>query len=139
MWFLPIIDTVLGGIRDVVKAKVTDVNLAAQIEADMTKKVMELDWAQVQGQLTINLEEAKHQSIFVAGWRPAVGWVCGSALAYNYVLQPFMAFLAGLYLKSLPPLPTLDTASLMGILTGMLGFGAMRSYEKVKSKNNGGS
>ena len=139
MWFLPIIDTVLGGIRDVVKARVTDVNQQAAIEADLTKKVMELDWAQIQGQLAINLAEASHQSVFVSGWRPAIGWVCGASLGYNFVLQPLLAFLVGVYAKELPPLPTLDTATLMLIVTGMLGLGGMRSLEKIKSKNNGGS
>lgn len=77
-------------------------------------------------QLAINNQEAKHASWFVAGWRPFVGWVCGSAFAYHYIAQPMMGFFTGW------PLPTLDMAELMTILMGILGLGAYRTYEKTR-------
>lgn len=87
----------------------------------------------VQGQLDINKEEAKHPSIFVSGWRPAVGWVCGVALAWNFVVHPMLLWLAFI-LPDIPvdlsTAPQLDTGELMTILLGMLGLGGLRTYEK---------
>lgn len=98
--------------------------------------------AQVQlatAQTQINQADAGNQNIFVAGWRPFVGWVCGVALAYSFVLQPFIQFLAVLVHLPFDPksLPTLDWGMLGQLLFGMLGLGAMRTYEKVNGINAG--
>jgi hypothetical protein len=85
---------------------------------------------QVLGQLELNKAEAASQSIFVAGWRPFIGWVCGGAYAYNFVLQPFFVFLIMACGINLPPLPHLDWSELSFVLFGLLGLGAMRTYEK---------
>jgi Sec-independent protein secretion pathway component TatC len=71
-------------------------------------------------------------STFVAGWRPFVGWVCGIAIAYNYVVMPFIVWIAIWIDSGAPAMPMLDTGELMTLLLGMLGLGAMRSYEKTK-------
>ena len=97
-----------------------------QIESQMLAAMTSL----VQGQLAINQKEAQHGSVFVAGWRPAIGWICGIALGWNYILQPVISwamFAAGL---DLVDAPKLDTAELTTILLGMLGLGGMRTYEK---------
>lgn len=104
----------------------------AAIEAQLLVALGQMDMAQLQGQLGINVEEAKSGNLFIAGWRPAVGWVCATAMAYSFVAQPFMAFLIGLYNWQLPPLPTLDSGSLMTVLLGLLGLGTMRTFEKIK-------
>ena len=87
----------------------------------------------VQGQLDINKEEAKHASLFVAGWRPAVGWICGIALGWNFILHPMLLWLAFI-LPDIPidlsTAPQLDTGELMTVLLGMLGLGGLRTYEK---------
>jgi len=88
-------------------------------------------------QMITNTEEAKHASWFVAGWRPAVGWVCAIALGYHYVLAPFFVFLLHAFNVSMGPLPSFDMGELMPLLTGMLGFGALRTYEKIKKNGNG--
>jgi hypothetical protein len=103
-----------------------------QVENQVLLELQKMDWSQLQGQLLINLEEAKHQNLFVAGWRPFIGWTCGVALAYSFVLQPFAAFLVGVYKWQLPPLPALDASSLMTILLGLLGLGGMRTFEKLR-------
>ena len=83
------------------------------------------------GQIEVNKEEAKNPNWFVSGWRPAVGWVCVTAFAYSFVLFPFLSFLAVLNgFKG--ELPTVSTSDLMIILTGMLGFGGIRSFDKIK-------
>lgn len=85
-------------------------------------------------QTEINKEEARHGSLFVAGWRPFVGWVCGSSLAYTFILQPLVQFLVVLYGVDFDAaeLPTLDMGELMTVLLGMLGLGGLRTYEKFK-------
>ena len=84
------------------------------------------------GQLDINKQEAAHASIFVAGWRPFVGWSCGFALLYASILEPLMRFIASMsgYAGAFPEI---DTSLTMQVLIGMLGLVGSRSYEK---KNN---
>jgi len=84
------------------------------------------------GQLEINKAEAQHRSIFVAGWRPFVGWTCGVALAWHFVLAPFIIFGSAYAGVPLPDLPQFDMSSLLTVLMGMLGLGGLRSFEKVK-------
>ena len=86
------------------------------------------------GQLEINKIEANHKSIFVAGWRPFIGWSCGFALAYASILEPLMRFIA--YTSGFEgTFPIIDTTITMQVLMGMLGFGAFRTHEKVKGVN----
>jgi hypothetical protein len=84
----------------------------------------------MQGQLSINKVEAAHPNIFVSGWRPGVGWVCVSALAYTYILYPFMLWGWAIADNGISPPPPVDVAGLYPLLLGMLGIGAMRSHDK---------
>jgi len=90
--------------------------------------------AQVMAQIEVNKIEAASQSLFVAGWRPFVGWCCGASYAYTFVLQPFLIFIltAAQVKVDIAQLPVLDMGELGVVLFGMLGLGAMRSWEKVK-------
>jgi|TARA_B110000259_G_C13705495_1_gene278187 hypothetical protein len=76
------------------------------------------------GQLAVNAVEAAHKSLFVAGWRPFVGWICGVGLLYNVIISQIL----GIWFE----VPTVDPSLLTPVLMGMLGMGAMRSYEKAK-------
>lgn len=87
-------------------------------------------------QLVINAEEAKNGSVFVSGWRPFVGWVCGSALAYNYIAMPFIVWITKNFYPQAPAMPILDMGELMTLLIGMLGIGFMRSWDKVKANTD---
>lgn len=95
--------------------------------------------SQVMGQIEINKIEAANASIFVAGWRPFVGWVCGGAYAYTFVVQPFLIFWATVFQIHLDiaQLPVLDWSELGFVLFGMLGLGMMRSYDKKMGASNG--
>ena len=84
------------------------------------------------GQIEINKAEAQHKSIFVAGWRPFIGWTCGVALCWHFVLQPIVMFLCAYLGFQIPELPQFDMGSLMTILGGLLGLGGLRTYEKQK-------
>ena len=98
-----------------------------EIAAKLTEHLAKIDLAQ----LEVNKAEAASRNNFVAGWRPFVGWTCGMALAYTYVVQPILVF--GLahygYCVDLPPL---DMSTMMPVLLGMLGLGGLRSFEKYK-------
>jgi Holin of 3TMs, for gene-transfer release len=116
-------------------------DVKAQLQAQLTEANIDLEKAQLaaqvaamQGQLDIDRQEAASTSIWVAGWRPAVGWVCASALAWEFVLKPFLVFgLIATHHPPMTPLPVLDTATLVaGLLAPLLGLGGMRSWEKVQ-------
>ena len=86
-------------------------------------------------QVEVNKQEAQHRSMFVAGWRPFVGWTCAAALAYHFVLQPLIVFALVVFPDTPVPvneLPKFDMQSLMTVLLGMLGLGGLRTYEKTK-------
>jgi len=80
--------------------------------------------------MDIDKAEAANSSVFVAGWRPAIGWTCALAFAWTYVLAPMVSYAAKLA-GSAVVLPTLDLSQLSPVLMGMLGLGVMRTYEKV--------
>ena len=82
-------------------------------------------------QIEVNKVEATSNSIFVSGWRPAAAWVCVLGMASNFVLIPMTNFVLALF-DSTVTIPLIDTATMMPVLLGMLGLGAMRSTEKIK-------
>ncbi len=84
------------------------------------------------GQLKINEMEAKNQNVFVSGWRPAIGWICGMALLYAALLEPFLRFVARVVLDYDGDFPIIDTDITLQILLGLLGLAGMRSFEKSK-------
>lgn len=83
------------------------------------------------GQIQVNQAEAQHQSLFVAGWRPAIGWVCASAFAFKFVVGPTAAVLMAVAGHPIV-LPEFDFSEMSTILLGMLGLGTLRTVEKVK-------
>jgi hypothetical protein len=85
----------------------------------------------IQGQLDINKEEAKSPSLFVSGWRPALGWICGTACAWNWVGLPIAKLGLALYGVTIELSPA-DVSEMMPILLGMLGLTGFRSLEKIK-------
>jgi hypothetical protein len=97
--------------------------------------------AQMTGQLKVNAAEAQHDSIFVAGWRPFIGWVGGSAMAYQFLVYPALMWVwqlcaaMGWIPSEAEPPPIMETGALFSIVTAMLGVGAMRSHDKAKGVN----
>ena len=82
-------------------------------------------------QLEVNKTEAAHKNLFVAGWRPAVGWTCCLSMASNFLVIPMANFALALA-DSTVSIPLIELSTMMPVLMGMLGLGGMRSYEKVK-------
>jgi hypothetical protein len=86
----------------------------------------------VQGQLDTNKTEAASPSVFVAGWRPFIGWVCGTACAWNWIGISVAKFIAVTWLAKTINLNPADVSEMMPVLMGMLGLGGLRTFEKVK-------
>jgi hypothetical protein len=104
-------------------------------KAEAKTKVMAAAHQMDLAQISVNLKEALHESIFVAGWRPFIGWVCGSALAYTYIGQPLLTYILIVSGVDVPELPKLSLGELMPVLMGMLGLGYLRTQEKMKGVN----
>jgi len=85
-------------------------------------------------QKDINKVEAANPNLFVSGWRPFIGWVCGFALAYDFIAEPFLRYVAQVVFSYPGAFPIINTDALSTILMGMLGLGAMRTVEKMGGK-----
>ena len=96
---------------------------------DLDEKRLDAELAR--GQLEVNRVEAGHRSMFVAGWRPFIGWTCGAAFCWHFVLVP-IAVLALTAANVSAELPEFDISTLSTVLMGMLGLGGLRTYEKLK-------
>lgn len=105
-----------------------------QLELESRKLDQAIDVAQI----GVNNTEARHASVFVAGWRPAIGWIGAAAMAYQFLLYPMLLWVwtylqgTGWIPKELTPPPVLDADQLWVILSGILGIAGMRSFEKTK-------
>jgi hypothetical protein len=95
-------------------------------------KVLEADLQLALAQTKINEVEAAAPDMFRGGWRPAAGWVCVAGLAYQFLFQPLAAWSGSI--QGWAPPPVLDLGDLYGLLFGMLGLGAYRSFERLKGK-----
>ncbi len=122
----------LGPILDGVLKLIPDKNARAVAKEQFEGQILTAMTGLVEGQLKINEREAAHGSVFVAGWRPAVGWICGFSLAWNFIIQPLLLYIAWVIPEGAPlaEAPRLDTGELMTVLLGMLGLGGLRTYEK---------
>ncbi len=108
--------------------------LTAQAQLRETDlRQLELALQADQAQSEVNTAEAASASLFIAGWRPFIGWVCGVSFAYHYMLQPFLAFVFSAAGHAVA-LPAFDMESMTTVLIGMLGLGGLRTYEKVRTK-----
>jgi len=122
---LPAVTDVVG--RFLPEDKEARAKAERELEANLADHLAKIDIAQ----LEINKTEAAHRSIFVAGWRPFIGWTCGVALCYTYVVQPIVMFIMA-QTGNLVTLPQIDLAAMMPVLMGMLGLGGLRTFEKFK-------
>ena len=103
----------------------------AKAQMEIQNQLMQAAIAESQGQLEVNKAEAQSQSVFVSGWRPAIGWVCAFGFAFQFFLVPVVGWISALIGAEIP-LPAIDTESLYSLTMGMLGMGALRSFEKWK-------
>ena len=120
----------LGTLAKDIRSAVTG-DLSPEKKAELEQKALELEAASMNAQAEINKVEASSANLFVAGWRPAVGWICAAGLFYGTIGKPFMEMIARLA-GFVGTFPDIDSNTLNTTLFGMLGLGAMRTVEKIK-------
>lgn len=86
----------------------------------------------VQSQIEVNKTEAASPSIFVAGWRPAIGWICGAALGYTYIVYPLLLWGCAIWAPAISPPKLVIDGMIYELLFGMLGMAGLRSFDKMK-------
>jgi len=134
----PVIAALIDPVSRLIDHLIPDPDVAARAKLELLKEENMVMLEQLKlamqadaGQAAINTAEAQHRSLFVAGWRSFIGWVCGVAFAYHYILQPLLLFgfsAAGNEVK----LPDFNLEALVTLLFGMLGLGGLRTFEKVR-------
>ena len=134
----PLAVSAVGGIIGAVGQVIDDLVTTDKERLDAQIELAKIDASLLTTQMEVNKAEAGHASIFVAGWRPACGWVGAAAMAYQFLLYPMLVWgwallqAKGWVPDSLKPPPMLDTDALWVILTGMLGIAGARTFEKVR-------
>ena len=125
------IDKLIGPVTGLLDKFIEDKDQKAKLAHDLATMADQHAQELAKGQLEVNKTEAAHKSLFVAGWRPAVGWVCVLGMFGNFITIPFSNFVLALIgIDIVIPLVPLET--MMPVLMGMLGLGVMRTYEKKK-------
>ena len=113
---------------------IPDKDAREKAQADLLKAAQDQDFQKAMAQIEVNKVEAQHSNLFVSGWRPAVGWTCVIGLVYNFILYPLLLWIVVITGSSIEP-PPMFSENLMELVLGMLGLGALRTYEKFKGVN----
>lgn len=129
---MSLVSNLIGPVSGLLDKVIEDKDQKAQLAHEIATMSDNHAQQALMGQLEINKAEAASGSIFKGGWRPFIGWVCGVAFAYHFVLQPLIVFGVTAAGIDIPELPEFDMGSLMTVMMGMLGLGGMRSIEKLK-------
>lgn len=124
-------DAIVEVVGKVIDRVFPDPAQAAQAKLEFAKLQQTGELTQIAGQMEINKIEAASQSVFVAGWRPFIGWVCGAAFGWNFVLMPILGWVSSLAGHPVQ-VPQLDFSEMSPVLIGMLGLGSFRTVEKIK-------
>lgn len=126
---------IIAIINKIVPDKTAAAAAVAQLQQLQMQGALQEEFAQLQAitvnQSDINKQEATNASVFVSGWRPMIGWVCGAALASQYIARPLLQWAFTMAHQPLPALPGIDD-NLWQLMFGMLGLGSLRTFEKVK-------
>ena len=129
---MSIIASLIGPVSGILDKVIPDADEKAKLAHQLATMADTHAQQALLAQLEINKAEAASGSLFKGGWRPFVGWVCGIALLYHFILSPLIIFGVTLTGVDIPPIPEFDMGSLMTVLMGMLGLGVLRTYEKQK-------
>jgi len=129
---MSLISTLVGPVTSILDKVIQDKDQKAKLAHEIATMSDTHAQQALLSQLEINKAEAASGSLFKGGWRPFVGWVCGIAFAYHFVIQPLLVFVLTVLGLELPELPEFDMSTLLTTLGGLLGIGGLRSYEKTK-------
>ena len=126
------LQNLIGPVADILDKFIEDKDQKARLSHEIATMAQRHAQEQVLAQLEVNKQEASHRNLWVAGWRPFVGWTCGVAMAWHFILLPVTLFITSFAGFEIPHLPAFDMDSLMTVLLGMLGLGGLRTFEKSK-------
>jgi hypothetical protein len=129
---MSILNSLIGPVTGLLDKFIEDKDKKNQIAYELSTMAEKHAQELAKGQIEVNKAEAAHKSLFVAGWRPAIGWVCVLGMAGNFITIPITNMILEL-IGSGVTVPLIPTAEMMPILMGMLGLGAMRTVEKTKN------
>lgn len=121
-----LLGALVGPITELLREVIPDADKRDKIAFDIATQAAAAAESNALAQLDVNKEEAKSMHVFVAGWRPFIGWVCGSAMAFNYIAVPLIAARWNVSVQ------VLDITTMFPVLLGMLGLAGLRTGEKIK-------
>jgi len=124
---MSIINALIQPVTSILDKVIPDADTKQRIAHEIATQVHTI----AQAQIEVNKTEAKHKDLFVAGWRPAVGWTCCLGMAGNFLVIPMANFTLALSGSTIA-VPLIDLSTMIPVLMGMLGLGGLRTYEKTK-------
>lgn len=128
--------SILGGVKELIGQFHMSPEEQAKLEVAIREQEMKVRLAFFEAdkaQMEVNKEEAKSSMLWVSGWRPFIGWVCGGALAYVWIVRDWITYTIAVLKLDVPPPPMVMNDSILELTLGMLGLAGLRSWEKVKS------
>lgn len=128
---LQLVSALVGPISSILDKVIPDKDLKEKLSHEIATMAERHAQEQAMAQIEVNKVEAAHNSMFVAGWRPAIGWICALGMAGNFIVIPFANMALELWDTNVV-VPMIELETMMPVLMGMLGLGAMRSFEKTK-------
>ena len=129
---MSLVSSLIGPVTGILDKVIEDKDQKAKLAHELATMADKLSHEQQLAQIEVNKAEAASGSLFKGGWRPCIGWVCGIAFGYHFVVQPVIIFIVALIGVEIPDLPEFDMSTLLTVLGGMLGIGSLRTYEKQK-------
>ena len=128
---IPIVTALLPALGTLIDRLIPDRAAAEKAKTEMELQLVNAANQAAMAQVEVNKIEAAHSSVFVAGWRPSIGWVCAAGLAWAFVLAPIASWaLVVMGIKG--ELPAIQTNYLMELVLAMLGIGGLRTFEKLR-------
>ena len=127
-----LLNNLIGPATNLLDKFIEDKDQKAKLAHELATMADKMAHEQQLAQIAVNKEEAASGSIFKGGWRPFIGWVCGIAFFYHFVLNPIILFVIAIIGIEIPDLPNFNMNTLLTVLGGMLGIGSLRTYEKQK-------
>ena len=129
---MSLLNNLIGPATNLLDKFIEDKDQKAKLAHELATMADKMAHEQNLAQIAVNKEEAASGSLFKGGWRPFIGWVCGIAFGYHFVVQPIIVFVVALVGVNIPELPEFQMNTLLTVLGGMLGIGSLRTYEKQK-------
>ena len=129
---MSLLSSLIKPATEILDKVIEDKDQKAKLAHELATMADKMAHEQNLAQLAINKEEASSGSLFKGGWRPCIGWICGIAFGYHFVLQPVIIFVIAIIGIEIPDLPNFNMNTLLTVLGGMLGIGSLRTYEKQK-------